>query len=210
MPEQFSREQLVQALEELGSLAVAAGKVIDIAIYGGSCLMLASNFRVSTADVDAVAVSDQAFIDQAARTIAVRHGWPNDWLNDGVRTYLSPVVDMPGHHELLRAYPSEPEPGVRVFLPTAEYMLAMKLMAMRIDAASGQKDLTDILNLLEIVGLRNREDTIAFAAGFYPEARVSARLVLAIDALLKLQEDRAKEIDAGGSPEYLGRTGPAR
>ena len=51
----FTAENLADALNELGQMAHDAGRVIDIAIYGGSCLMLVSNFRVATADVDAVA-----------------------------------------------------------------------------------------------------------------------------------------------------------
>jgi hypothetical protein len=86
----FTKEQLSAALVEVGALARDQGKVIDIAVYGGSCLMLVSNFRVATKDVDAVAATDQPFVDAIARVVADRHGWPHDWLNDGVRTYLSP------------------------------------------------------------------------------------------------------------------------
>jgi hypothetical protein len=85
----FTAEMLGEALVELGQLAHDAGRVIDVAVYGGSCLMLVSNFRVATADVDAVAAVDQGFLDTAAQTVAARRGWPRDWLNDGVRTYLS-------------------------------------------------------------------------------------------------------------------------
>jgi hypothetical protein len=51
-----------------------AGRVIDIAVFGGSCLMLVSNFRVSTANGDAVAAVDQGFLDTAAQTVAARRG----------------------------------------------------------------------------------------------------------------------------------------
>src|SRR5437879_149768 len=78
----FTPKRLGDALNELGRIAYEAGRVIDIAIYGGSCLMLVSNFRIATADVDAVAAEDQGFIDNAAQTIAARRGWPRDWLND--------------------------------------------------------------------------------------------------------------------------------
>jgi|SRR5882672_9698784 len=210
MSELFSPERLKTALDELGTLARDAGKVIDIAIYGGSCLMLASNFRVTTADVDAVAMSDQHFIDEAAQTIAARHNWSADWFNDGVRTYLSPNVDAPDHHELLRAYPNDSAPGVRIFVPTAEYMLAMKLMAGRIDAASGAKDLADILNLIEVTGITSKDEIVNFAAGFYPEARASGRLLLAIDELWKAREARVKEPPTHEPPRYLGRSGTSR
>jgi hypothetical protein len=50
----FTAEMLEESFGELGQLAHEAGRVIDVAVYGGSCLMLVSNFRVATADVDAV------------------------------------------------------------------------------------------------------------------------------------------------------------
>jgi hypothetical protein len=137
----FTPETLGDALTELGQLAYEAGHVIDVAVYGGSCLMLVSNFRTATADVDAVAADDQSFLDSAAQTIAERRGWPRAWLNDGVRTYLSPLVDGFEQHELFRTYPSEQTPGLRAFVPTPEYMLAMKLMALRLDPGGGRNDL---------------------------------------------------------------------
>jgi hypothetical protein len=171
--------------------------------------MLVSNFRVSTRDVDAVVQGDQAFCDEAVAAIADRRGWPRDWLNDGVRTYLSPRVEGLAQHELCRAYPTDANPGVRVFVPTAEYMLAMKLMAMRIDPAGGGVDLADILSLMAVVGLRRKEDIVDFAAGFYPEARISGKLALSLDALWRAKERRDEE--AGREPpRYLDRGGPAR
>jgi hypothetical protein len=73
----FTAERLSEALSELGQLAHDAGCVIDVAIYGGSCLTLVSNFRVATADVDAVAAADQSFLDKAAQAVAARRGWPS-------------------------------------------------------------------------------------------------------------------------------------
>ena len=94
----FDTGALADALDELGQIAHEAGRVIDVAVYGGSCLMLVSNFRIATADVDAVAATDQGFLDSAAQTIAARRGWPRDWLNDGVRSYLSPAVEGFAQH----------------------------------------------------------------------------------------------------------------
>ncbi len=200
---------LHDAFIELGALARGEGKVIDLAVYGGSALMLASNFRLATRDVDAVAASEQGLVDRLAGTVAARRGWPADWLNDGVRVYLSPKVDgIQNHHELFRGYPSEQEPGLRVFVPTAEYILAMKLMAMRLDPAAGEGDLTDIINLLDVVGLETPEAVLAFAAGFYPEATISGRLRLGIRELWRLKGQSAKD-PANAAPAYLGRNRPS-
>jgi hypothetical protein len=206
----FTLKELSAALAELGEAARAQGKVIDIAIYGGSCLILASNFRVTTRDVDAVAIANQTVLDDLARGVAAKHGWNADWLNDGVRTYLSPKVDAPEQHALFRAYPSEASPGLRVFVPTAEYILAMKLMALRMDPAEGEKDLDDILNLLDVVGLRSKDEIVSFAASFYPEARVSGKLRLSIDELWRQRELRHRRTVDERPPRYLGRSGPPR
>lgn len=202
-PTQFTRDDLIQGLNELGAATARAGKIIDLAIYGGSCLMLVSNFRVSSQDVDAVAQVDQPFIDAIARQIAIRRSWPEDWLNDGVRTYLSPNVDVPEHHELFATYPSESNPGLRVYVPTPQYMLAMKLMSLRIDDAQDNKDKDDVESLLLVVGVQSKQQLIDLAAAYYPEARVSGKLLLAADHLLAA----AKSRDSHESPRYSARRG---
>ncbi len=199
---------LAEAFDALGRRAAAEGKVIDLAVYGGSCLMLASNFRVATQDVDAVPATEPGLVQRLAADVAAALGLPNDWLNDGVRTYLSPLAEFPAHHALLRGFPSEEAPGLRVFVPTAEYLLAMKLMAMRIGPEQGGKDLVDILNLVQVTGIRDKTDLIDLAAGFFPEARVSAKLLLSLDTLwAAYQEGMASRDDP---PRYLGRGAPAR
>lgn len=205
----LTAQDLHDAFMELGALARREGKVIDLAVYGGSALMLASNFRVATQDVDAVVEGDQRAVARLAEEIARTRGWARDWLNDGVRTYLSPEVEgLAAHHALFRAYPSEQEPGLRVFVPSPEYMLAMKLMAMRLDPAGGKSDLADILNLLDVVGFTTPEDAIDFAAAFYPEARISARLHLGIRALWRMKDTPTQE-GPHDAPTYLGRSRPA-
>ena len=49
----FDRATLKAALDELGELARAAGKRIDLVIYGGSALALAFDYRRATKNVDA-------------------------------------------------------------------------------------------------------------------------------------------------------------
>ena len=203
----FTADMLSEAFAELGQLAHAAGRVIDVAVYGGSCLMLVSNFRIATADVDAVAAVDQGFLDGAVQTVAARRGWPRDWLNDGVRTYLSPQVEGFEQHTLFRTYPSEQTPGLRVFVPTAEYMLAMKLMALRVEPGTDRNDLEDILNLMQVAGMKEKADIVRFAARFYPEARTSGRLALSVDHLWN-EYSRRRERPAHEPPRYLGRSGP--
>src|SRR5262249_32567075 len=201
----FTKDDLATAFRELGELAVQAGKVIDLAIYGGSALMLVSNFRDTSWDVDAGASPDQSFIHQAAATVGRKRGWTPDWLNDGVRTYLSPPAESTDAHELFATYPDETRPGLRVYVPTAEYMLAMKLMALRIDTGNG-KDLDDILSLMQIVGLKTKNEIVETAARFYPEAKISGKLRLGLDYVWQAYQARLAE-QRHEPPQYLGRGG---
>jgi hypothetical protein len=202
-------QDLHDAFMELGAQARREGKVIDLAIYGGSALMLASNFRVATQDVDAVVEGDQSTVARWADAIARARNWPLDWLNDGVRTYLSPNVDgLHAHHALFGTYPSEQEPGLRVFVPSPEYMLAMKLMAMRLDPTGAKSDFADIINLIDVVGLNTPEDLVDFAASFYPEAKISGRLRLGIRELWRIKNNPTQE-GRHAAPEYLGRGRPS-
>jgi hypothetical protein len=123
-----------------------------------------------------------------------------------VRTYLSPHIDGFEQHTLFRTYPREETPGLRVFVPTIEYMLAMKLMALRLDPGSGKSDLEDILNLMQVAGMREKGDILQFASRFYPEARTSAKLVLAVDHLWN-EYSRRPERSPDDTPQYLGRSG---
>ncbi len=48
----FDRDALLDAFDQIGRAAAQAGTKLQIAVYGGSALMLASNFRFATEDVD--------------------------------------------------------------------------------------------------------------------------------------------------------------
>jgi hypothetical protein len=59
--------------------------------------------------------------------------------------------------------------------------------------------------LLQIVGVESKANIVEFAARFYPEARISAKLRLALDDLWNsYQAKLAKALHE--APEYLGRS----
>ena len=113
----FDRAILERALGELGRRAHAAGKVIEIAIYGGCAVMLTLNYRVATRDVDAVFEKDKDFVRKIAAEMAQEFGWDTDWLNDGVKGWLSAAETDPAVKRFVGTYPSEDKPGLRVFVP---------------------------------------------------------------------------------------------
>ena len=67
---------LERAFAALGAEAVAAGKIVDIAVYGGAALILTFPGRVATKDVDAVVQNDAAWLRPAAQRVAAQTAGP--------------------------------------------------------------------------------------------------------------------------------------
>src|SRR3954465_1382790 len=90
----FNRKQLLAALNEGGCAAIAADARLDVAVYGGSALMLASNFRFGTEDVDIAELGQQwpDWLNEVIDRIAKRNRWSDHWLNDGVAFHLSELA----------------------------------------------------------------------------------------------------------------------
>jgi hypothetical protein len=132
----LDREKLLDAFDEIGRAAVAAGTRLDIAVYGGSALMLASNFRYATEDVDISAIERPwpEWLSATVERIATANGWAPDWFNDGVVFHLSALADHADDHLEFGTFPrSLDRPGLVVYVPSAPYLLALKLKAIRVN-----------------------------------------------------------------------------
>ena len=165
-PKPFDRSTLQQAFERLGQMARAENKVVEVSIYGGSALVLTTDFRVATRDVDAVFEADRAFVRRAAIQIAAEFGWNDHWINDGVKGFLS--LNDADSKFLLHTYPSEDGPGLRVFVASAAYLFAMKCLAMRAGGVEQVQDVDDILNLASTLNIESLAQAIAVVSQYYP------------------------------------------
>ena len=90
----LDRDKLPTAFDEIGHAAIEAKTRLSIAVFGGSVLMLASNFRFSTEDVN-IAEIGQPWPDwflNVVERIARREGWSPTWLNDAVNFHLSSLA----------------------------------------------------------------------------------------------------------------------
>jgi hypothetical protein len=178
MAASFDRDQLLAALDEIGQAAIAARAHLDIAVYGGSALMLASNFRFSTEDVDISEIGRPwpEWLSQAVHRIAAANGWQEEWLNDAVTFHLSPLANPVRDLLALGTFPRASEQvGLTVFVPTARYMLALKLKAVRVAKfAKGTKDLADITALLRVLDIKTVEAAIEVLAEYFPKSAADA------------------------------------
>lgn len=133
----LSKEDMLKGLRELGELARKNNLDIKLALVGGAVMVLEYQTRELTHDIDAVVLSptEKWKVFELVRIIASKYGWPEDWLNDNVEIYIGD--DIISHRLFL-------EPGIEVFVPVTEQMLALKL-----SAARGGVDLNDAAELLK-------------------------------------------------------------
>jgi hypothetical protein len=174
----FDRDALLDAFDQIGRAAARAGTKLQIAVYGGSALMLASNFRFATEDVD-VSELERPLPDWLATVtdkIAHANGWRSDWFNDGVAFHLSALADGALDHLEFGTFPRDgTSPGLVVSVPSAEYLLALKLKAARVtDPVRGEMERLDILNLMKIVGISTVEGAIALLGRYFPVSAASS------------------------------------
>jgi hypothetical protein len=174
----FGRDALLDAFDQIGRAAAQVGTKLQIAVYGGSALMPVSNFRFATEDVDVSELGRPLpdWLAAVTEKIARANGWRNDWFNDGVAFHLSALADGALDHLEFGTFPRDgTSPGLVVSVPSAEYLLALKLKAARVtDPVRGETERLDILNLMKIVGISTVEDAIAVLGRYFPVSAASS------------------------------------
>jgi hypothetical protein len=99
----------LDAFDQIGRAAVLAGTKLQIAVYGGSALMLASNFRFATEAVDVSELERPlpGWLPEVVHEIARKNLWQDDWFNDAVAFHLSSLADSAADHLEFGTFPRE-------------------------------------------------------------------------------------------------------
>lgn len=166
----FTRARILSALQALGDELTRQGVRGQIFVVGGAAMALAYSTRRVTRDIDAVFEPKSSIYTAAAR-VADDLGLPEDWLNDAVKGY------MPGEDEHARPVPDVS--GIEITTASPEYLLAMKLMAMRF----GEDD-EDIQILLRACDLHSAEEALDLLERIYPSQEPPPRTRFFLEELL--------------------------
>lgn len=84
---------------------------------------------------------------------------------------------------LYRSYPSETEPGLRVFLASPAYLFAMKCMAMRVGGSERKRDTEDIRALGRKLSVRDASEALAVVMRYYPADRIPPKTQLGLEEI---------------------------
>lgn len=165
----FSRTRILEALHSLAEELERRGIKGDLFVVGGAAMALAYSARRSTRDVDAIFEPKSAIYD-AARAIAEAEGLPEDWLNDAVKGFAP--GDDPDRGRVFST------PALEVAVASPQYLLAMKLLAARVD-----QDVDDIRVLYEMCSFTKAAEGIALMQRVYPTRPVAAKTRFLLEEL---------------------------
>jgi hypothetical protein len=150
-------KEIKQYLQELNDELAMLEVNGEVCLYGGAVMCLVFKSRPATKDVDAV-FEPIKFIRGAINRIAERHNLPQDWLNFGVKMFV-----VQHEREILFDLPN-----LKVYIPTADYLLAMKVLAARADTF----DTDDIKFLCQHLQLNSVESVINIVQNYYPNKQI--------------------------------------
>lgn len=166
----MTAEEITQYLNELNDELRLVDIKGEVSLYGGAVMVLAFKARIATKDVDAI-FHPTSEIRSAAKTIADRHGLLDTWLNDGVKEY---VVEH-SRNVLFHM------PNLTVFIPEADYLLAMKALAARADS----EDENDVVTLVRSLGLKTADEVFTIIEKYYPKKQIPPRTQYFVEGLME-------------------------
>ena len=176
--EGLTKTRITGALRRLGELAHARKLTLEVSLYGGAVFTLVYDSRPATKDVDAV-VRPSAVAQELAALVATEQKLPEDWLNDSVKQFLAPKEEkrrLPG---------DEFGPGLRVSVPTAAYLLALKLRACRPPLPGYAGDEADIRFLLRKIRPKSLAAVESTFEKFFPGDALGERATVLVKETLK-------------------------
>ncbi len=166
----MTADEIKQYLTELNDELRLMDIKGEVSLFGGAVMCLVYNARAATKDVDAI-FAPASEIRVATEVIAKRHDLPSDWLNDGVKGY---VVEHANNIFIDLSH-------LKVFVPEPDYLLAMKALSARADSW----DASDIMFLVEILGLKTSAEVLDLVEKYYPRNQIMPVTQYFIEALFE-------------------------
>ncbi|CAN5529728.1 DUF6036 family nucleotidyltransferase [soil metagenome] len=166
----MTAQEIEQYLREVGSELALQNVKGEICLYGGAVMCLGFKARPATKDVDAI-FEPVKYIRQAITKIAEEYNLRQDWLNLAVKMF---VVE----HEKKILFDF---PNLKVYVPTADYLLAMKVLAARADT----QDVSDIRFLLENLKLGDISKVVEIVRKYYPKKEIKVETIFLLEEIFE-------------------------
>lgn len=143
----------------------------EIGICGGAVMCLVYHARPATKDIDAIFEPTKE-IRKASVLVAHKFGLDENWLNDAVKGFFH--ADPPREGVFNMSH-------LRVWAPSADYMLAMKCISARFDTF----DRDDIIFLISYLKFTKSKQVFDVIVKYYPRNRVPAKTKFLIEEIMQ-------------------------
>ncbi len=172
MKESLSKKDIIRLFKLLNDELKSDNTQGELYVVGGAVMCMVYDARDSTRDVDAY-FKPGTMIRQAAQRVSAKSNIADNWLNDSVKGYLATTGKFDHYLELSH---------LKVMCAQADYLLAMKCLAMRI----GEEfhDLDDVRYLLRHLDIKTYEKACELIGCYYPMARFPQKTLYALEELL--------------------------
>lgn len=151
----LGKEEILQNLELINEELKIMDMHGEILITGGASMCLVFSARSATKDIDAI-YEPKSVINDIAVKIALQKGMPESWLNDSVKGFMNAKAYE--NKMLFKNYSN-----LKLYSVIPEYLLAMKLMASRMDSETDKKDIIFLMKYLDIDSNEKANQVIEFA-----------------------------------------------
>lgn len=175
----LGRRELLEALAELDEELKTLDVKGEIFIVGGAAMAIAYDTRRATTDVDAVFVPSSEIRTAAAR-VATRLNLEPDWLNDGAKAFM-PGADS----NQIGVYEGQ---NLSVAAASPQYLLAMKLMASRVE-----RDQDDIRELYRLCGFTTAEQGLDLLVSYYPTQQILPRVQFLLQEMFPTAHEHERD-----------------
>ena len=167
----FSKQDIQRLFHQLNDELLKDDIQCELYLVGGAVMCLVYDARASTQDVDGVFKPVKPLRDAASR-VALNAGIKPNWLNDGVKGFLSEHGSYTDFLELSH---------LKVMTASAAYLLARKCLAMRI----GEEfhDLDDVRYLLRNLDVQDYEQACELITQYYPIERFPQKTLYVLEEL---------------------------
>ena len=150
----MNKQDIVENLRLLDKKLRENNMYGEVDLYGGAVMCLGLNARESTHDIDAL-FAPKTNIRLLIQEVADENGLPDDWMNDGVKGFVSSkgkVIPL----ELGNFT------NLSICMASPEYLFAMKCLScrMQIDNSTEIDDIRFLINYLDIQSVEAAEDII--------------------------------------------------
>ncbi len=166
----MTAEEIEQYLSEINDELAVNETIGEICIYGGAAMCLAFKARPATKDVDAI-FEPVKIIRGAIRKIADKYNLNEGWLNLAVKIF---VVEH--EKQILLDFSN-----LKVFAPVPDYLLAMKVLALRAESF----DAEDVEFLIKHLNLKRAEDILSIIENYYPKKEIKPETIFQLEEIFE-------------------------